>query len=365
MEDLRTRETSRGGLCVGPARRLRTTSLRGLAVAVALFALRGSAGCTALTGSKPLAPGSTTGGSGATASDSGAASISVAPLTIAFGNVVVGTSNSQFVTLTNEGTVGETVTTVQPSGYGFIYTGLPTPITIGPGLAVSFTVSFAPASAGASSGSMSIETPEATLTVSLSGMGVASTPQLSPSTSNLAFGSVNVGTPSSLPVALTNTGTGNLSISGVSASGAGFTASGGSGVTLAPNQSTTVTVTFDPSAAGSVTGGLAIASNATNSTNIALSGTGVAASSSSASTQHSVALNWSPSASAVTGYFVYRGTISGGPYSKLFASADTAANYKDSSVSDGLTYYYVVTAVDSSSVESSYSNEVSATIPSD
>jgi len=201
--------------------------------------------------------------------------------------------------------------------------------------------------------------------VSLSGMGVASTPQLSPSTSNLAFGSVNVGTPSSLPVALTNTGTGNLSISGVSASGAGFTVSGGSGVTLAPNQSTTVTVTFDPSAAGSVTGGLAIASNATNSANIALSGTGVAASSSSASAQHSVALNWSPSTSAVTGYFVYRGTISGGPYSKLFASADTAANYKDSSVSDGLTYYYVVTAVDSSSVESSYSNEVSATIPSD
>lgn len=324
----------------------------------------GSAGCTALTGSKPLAPGSTTGGSGATASDSGAASISVAPLTIAFGSVAVGTSNSQFVTLTNEGTVSETVTTVRPSGSGFIYTGLPTPITIGAGLAVSFTVSFAPASAGASSGSMSIETPEATLTVSLSGTGVASTPQLSPSTSNLAFGSVNVGTPSSLPVALTNTGTGNLSISGVSASGAGFTASGGSGVTLAPNQSTTVTVTFDPSAAGSVTGGLAIASNATNSTNVVLSGTGVAASS-SASTQHSVALNWSPSASAVAGYFVYRGTISGGPYSKLFASADTAANYKDSSVSDGLTYYYVVTAVDSSSVESSYSNEVSATIPSD
>ena len=303
-----------------------------------------------LTSSKPLAPGGST----------NTLSVNVSPSTIAFGSVVVGTSNSQAVTLTNEGSVSETVTTVKPSGYGFIYYGLPTPITIGPGLKVSFTVSFAPKSAGASSGSMSIETSQATLTVSLSGTGIASAPQLSPSTSNLTFGSVTVGTPSSLPVTLTNTGTGNVSISGVSASGTGFTASGGSGVTLAPNQSTTVTVTFDPNAAGSVTGGLVIASNAANSTNIALSGTGVAA-----STQHSVALNWSPSATAVTGYFVYRGTISGGPYSKLFASADTAPNYKDSSVSDGQTYYYVVTSVNTSNVESAYSNQVSATIPSD
>ncbi len=302
-----------------------------------------------LTGSKPLAPGAS----------ANTLSVSVSPPTIAFGSVAVGTSNSQAVTLTNDGSVSETVTTVQPSGYGFIYYGLSTPITIGPGLKVSFTVSFAPKSAGASSGSMSIETSEATLTVSLSGTGTASAPQLSPSTSNLTFGSVTVGTPSSLPVTLTNTGTGNVSISGVSASGTGFTASGGSGVTLAPNQSTTVTVTFDPNAAGSVTGGLVIASNATSSTNIALSGTGVSAST------HSVALNWSPSASAVTGYFVYRGTVSGGPYSKLFASADTAPNYKDSSVSDGQTYYYVVTSVDTSNVESSYSNQVSATIPSD
>ena len=306
-----------------------------------------------LTSPKPLAPG----GSNSTLS------VKVSPSTIAFGSVVVGTTNSQWVTLTNEGSVSETITTVQHSGSGFIYYGLPTPFTIGPGLKISFTISFAPRSAGASSGNMSIGTSEATLTVSLSGTGIGSAPQLSPSTSNLTFGSVTVGTPSSLPMTLTNTGTGNVSISGVSASGTAFTASGGAGVTLAPNQSTTVTVTFDPNAAGSVTGGLVIASNAANSTNVALSGTGVAASS-SASTQHSVALKWSPSATAVTGYFVYRGTVSGGPYSKLFASIDTSPNYKDSSVSGGLTYYYVVTSVDSSSVESAFSNQVSVTIPS-
>jgi hypothetical protein len=338
-------------------RRLGATSLRGLAVAAALLALLGSAGCIGLTNPKPLAPGGSTSGN--------SISVDVAPSTIAFGKVVVGTSNSQAVTLTNKGAVSGTIATVRPSGYGFIYTGLATPITIGPGLKVSFTVSFEPKSAGASSGSMSIETSDAVLTVSLSGTGLASAPQLSPSTSKLTFGSVDVGTPSSLPVTLKNTGTGDVNISSASASGTGFSASGGSGVTLAPNQSTTVTVTFDPKAAGSVAGGLAIASNATNSLNIALSGTGVAASSSSQSTtKHSVALNWSPSASAITGYFVYRGTISGGPYSKLFASVDIAANYKDGNVSTGQTYYYVVTSVDSSNVESTYSNQVSATIPS-
>jgi Abnormal spindle-like microcephaly-assoc'd, ASPM-SPD-2-Hydin len=351
MEDLRTRETSRGDLSLSPARRLRATSVRGLAVAAALFALLGSAGCIGLSSSKPLAPGGST----------NSLSVSVSPSTIAFGSVVVGTTNSQWVTLTNEGSVSETVTTVQHSGYGFIYAGLPTPFTIGPGLKISFTISFAPRSAGASSGSMSIGTSAATLTVSLSGTGVGAAPQLSPSTSNLTFGSVDVGTPSSLPVTLKNTGTDNVSISSVSASGTGFAASGGSGVTLAPNQSTTVTVTFDPKAAGSVTGKLSIASNATNAINVVLSGTGVAASSS----KHSVALNWRSGSSTAVGYFVYRGTRSGGPYSKLVGSIDTVPSYTDGTVSNGQTYYYVVTSVDSSNVESAYSNQVSVTIPSD
>ncbi len=38
-------------------------------------------------------------------------------------------------------------------------------------------------------------------------------------------------------------------------------------------------------------------------------------------------------------------------------------SYLDSSVQNGLTYYYVTTAVDSSGIESVYSNEVSAKIP--
>jgi fibronectin type 3 domain-containing protein len=78
--------------------------------------------------------------------------------------------------------------------------------------------------------------------------------------------------------------------------------------------------------------------------------------------QHSVALNWQPSPSQVTGYFVYRGA-SATSTSKLFVTAIAATAYTDSSVSDGQTYYYSVTSVDSNNVESAPSNQISVTIP--
>jgi hypothetical protein len=298
-----------------------------------------------LTGSSPLEPTSS-------------ADISVTPSPLKFGSVVVGTSNSQTMTLSNTSKADLTITSVGISGKGFTASGIPTPMTLGAGQSANFTAAFKPGSAGAVSGNISIKSSVATLGVSLSGTGVTSAPQISPSTSTVSFGNITVGTPSSQSVVLKNTGNVDLDISSMSVSGTGFTASGGAGVTLAPNQSVTVTVTFEPRATGSVTGGLTVASNATNSANIQLSGAGV-----TASDRHSVVLNWSPSASAVIGYFVYRGTTSGGPYAKLSSSIDTAPSYTDGTVSGGQTYYYVVTSVDSSDVESAYSTQVSVSIP--
>lgn len=58
-------------------------------------------------------------------------------------------------------------------------------------------------------------------------------------------------------------------------------------------------------------------------------------------------------------YTVYRSATSGGGYSAI-ASGLTASAYTDNTVSNGVTYYYVVTAVDTSGGESADSNEVSA-----
>jgi fibronectin type 3 domain-containing protein len=70
-----------------------------------------------------------------------------------------------------------------------------------------------------------------------------------------------------------------------------------------------------------------------------------------------VTLAWSTSAGA-TGYNVKRATTSGGPYAQL--AAPTANGYTDSAVANGTTYYYVVSAVNSSG-ESADSAQVSAT----
>ncbi len=61
------------------------------------------------------------------------------------------------------------------------------------------------------------------------------------------------------------------------------------------------------------------------------------------------------------GYHVYRATASGGPYSRVNGAPLAQESYTDSGVSNGTTYYYVVTAVDTSGNESGDSNEASAT----
>lgn len=71
-----------------------------------------------------------------------------------------------------------------------------------------------------------------------------------------------------------------------------------------------------------------------------------------------VALSWS-AVSGATGYNVKRATTAGGPYTTI-GNNITTTGYTDSEAVNGITYYYVVTALDASS-ESANSNEVSAT----
>jgi hypothetical protein len=187
----------------------------------------------------------------------------------------------------------------------------------------------------------------------------STTSQLSVSTAQMNFGNVTVGNSASQVVSLTNVGSTNVTISAVSASGAGFGFNGGSGVTLDPTQSVSIYVNFNPTGAGSATGILSVSSNATNPVlTVGLSGSGVAS-----VVLHTVGLTWAPSTSPVIGYYVYRGPSSSS-LSKLNASAaDPSASYSDQGVPGGQTYIYAVTSVDSSNVESGFSNEVSVTIP--
>jgi len=117
----------------------------------------------------------------------------------------------------------------------------------------------------------SVTSSAATLTVN------AATYLLSASPASLGFGNVDIGSNSSLGATLTNNGNSNVTISGVTITGAGFSTSGvTSGTILSPNQSATVTVAFAPTVAQNFTGSVGVTSNATNSpATIALSGVGV------------------------------------------------------------------------------------------
>lgn len=82
-----------------------------------------------------------------------------------------------------------------------------------------------------------------------------------------------------------------------------------------------------------------------------------------AAPQHSVSLSWTASTSTVVGYNVYRGTTTGGPYTKISPAIVTGLTYNDFTVSASTTYFYAVTAVDASGFESVNSNEATAAVP--
>ena len=74
---------------------------------------------------------------------------------------------------------------------------------------------------------------------------------------------------------------------------------------------------------------------------------------------HQVALSWAASAGAAT-YDIYRGTSAGGESATPIATGLTSPSYTDTGLTNGTTYFYEVTALNSGGT-SGNSNEASAT----
>jgi hypothetical protein len=182
--------------------------------------------------------------------------------------------------------------------------------------------------------------------------------QLAVAPTTMSFGNLAVGSKSAQKGTLT-AGTTDITVSSAAWNGQGYALSGITfPVTVPAGQSVPFSVTFDPQAPGSAPGTVAFVSDATNSpTTETLTGSGTQQQSG-----HSVALSWNPSSSQVVGYNVYR-RASGGSYAKINPSVSATTSYTDSSVQSGTTYDYVTTAIDSSNVESAYSNQATASIP--
>lgn len=78
---------------------------------------------------------------------------------------------------------------------------------------------------------------------------------------------------------------------------------------------------------------------------------------------HFVTLTWSPSASDVAAYNVYRSRSEAGPFSRMATIVAAKTEYIDDRVEAGETYYYLVTSVSSEGMESTDSTLAIATVP--
>jgi hypothetical protein len=301
----------------------------------------------------------TAAGTGATTGGTGSPAIAISPASLDFGSVNTGTSSVKTITVTNSGTGTLTVNSATVTGTGFSSGGAAFPLNLSAGQSANVAITFSAATAGSYSGSVSFPSNAATQAAPVALTGNATVVQtivLNPSVTNLPFGNLAVNSSSSQTVKLTNAGNATATISAVNVSGAGISVTGvTAGMTVAAGANVTATVVFAPTATGAVSGSVSFVSNASNSpATITVSGAGVL--------QHSVDVSWSASTSAnIVSYNVYRATLSGGPYTLVGSSSTTA--FTDNAVASGVTYFYVVTAIDNTGVESMFSNQASGTIP--
>jgi hypothetical protein len=80
--------------------------------------------------------------------------------------------------------------------------------------------------------------------------------------------------------------------------------------------------------------------------------------------QEPVQLVWDPNSEPdLAGYNMYRSNQSGFGYDRLNTALITVTTYTDDTIVAGQTYYYVCTAVNTSDLESGFSNEVPYTVP--
>ena len=282
------------------------------------------------------------------------------PASLGFGNVQVGSSASQTLTITNTGNKLVSVSDVSISGTGFSLASQSMPFTLAAHASQDLTATFAPKVAGGANGVITVTSnaSDPNLNIPLSGTGTAPG-SLTASPSTVSFGNVTVNTSSAQTVTLTNGGGISVTVSGLSISGTGFSlAQVSTPFALVAGGTKSLTVTFSPQAAGNASGSITVASNAANpDLSIPVSGTGVTAAT------HSVTLSWTASTSHVVGYNCYRSTGPSSSFSVLNGSLISSTSFVDYAVQSGSTYYYYVTAVDTLGNESMPSNHVSATIP--
>jgi PGF-pre-PGF domain-containing protein len=187
-------------------------------------------------------------GAGANAQDS--SDITFSTLNVEFGNVSVGATATEQVTVTNNGNRSGSV-----NGLTFFgddadaFTGTPQSFDLGPGESQTVNLSFTPTRSGDHEAKVTVVTDDVdvgSVGMPLSGTGV--TGSLGAETDRLSFERTAVGAERAQSITLTNDGPGTLSLDNATVTGPGqaqFSA-GSLPDTIAPNSSGSLPVTFAP-----------------------------------------------------------------------------------------------------------------------
>src|SRR5205807_620826 len=138
--------------------------------------------------------------------------LSITPASVSFGNVLVGSTGVQNLTLTNSGSANLTIAQRRFTGLNFSISATSFPLTLPAGQSSTLSVQFAPTATDRSAGSISLLTfpTRRSSDLALSGTGVQ--PQLSITPASVSFGNVLVGSTGVQNLTLTNSGSASLTI---------------------------------------------------------------------------------------------------------------------------------------------------------
>ena len=250
--------------------------------------LPAAASCTLSVTFTPTAPGSRTGTIVIQDDAAGAAQIvnlngsgmgafvTLTASSLSFSTAPVGTTSvAQSITLANTGNMALNVSGIQVSG-DFAQTNN-CPASLAAALACVINVTFSPTATGTRSGALTINdsvtgSPQS---VELTGTGVALTAVVVLSPTTLVFPAIPVGTSSPVQtISLTNSGNASLSITNIQSTG-NYTQTNKCPASLSSGSTCVISVTFVPTATGTLSGALTISDSVTGSPQSAgLSGLG-------------------------------------------------------------------------------------------
>ncbi len=178
-----------------------------------------------------------------------------------FGNVQIGQTATQTLTLTNAGNAALSITSAGVAAGPFTLTSKTCTTSLAAGSSCTFTLTFAPTSTGAQSAMFSVVDSVGTQASAFTGTATAApAPQAALTPASLTFGNIPANTTAPAQIfTLTNAGTAALPITSTTVTGSGFTITANTcSTTLAAGTSCTLSVTFTPVAVASYTATLAV-----------------------------------------------------------------------------------------------------------